>query len=210
MIDQYISSLLSGIAELKGIVEYQKLFCVRGFKKPDQPTLDYLGEKIQRCTRCDLNAERKEIVSEGGNPEADLMFVEDTPDIGKKSDILNLLIKILNAMGLKREDIFITSLIKCQPEYKKEPSQEEAACCEQFLSQQIDIIKPKVICIIGTLASQVLLNTCKSISRLRGKLYNYKNIKVMPTYHPELLLKNSDKKRDVWEDMKRIRAIINT
>ncbi|MGB2600306.1 MAG: uracil-DNA glycosylase, partial [Candidatus Omnitrophota bacterium] len=117
-----------------------------------------------------------------------------------------LLTKIIESVGLKREDVFIGNILKCRPPGNRNPLPDEIAACNSFLLKQIDIIKPKVICALGKFAAQTLLDTETPISRLRGKFYDYHGTKLMPTYHPAYLLRNLQGKKDVWADMKKIAA----
>ena len=150
-----------------------------------------------------------------GNPSADLMFVGEAP--GADEDIQGipfvgragqLLTKIIEAIELRREDVYIANVIKCRPPENRNPDPDEVDTCEPFLFQQIDAIKPKVIVALGTFAAKALLKTQDSISRLRGRVYDYRGAKLIPTFHPAFLLRSPDRKRDVWEDMKKARAIL--
>ena len=168
------------------------------------------------CTRCKLHTlGRKQIVFGVGNPSADLMFVGEAP--GADEDIQGipfvgragqLLTKIIEAIDLRREDVYIANVIKCRPPENRNPDPDEVETCEPFLFQQIDVIKPKVIVALGTFAAKALLKTQDSISRLRGRIYDYRGAKLIPTFHPAFLLRSPDRKRDVWEDMKKVRAIL--
>jgi uracil-DNA glycosylase len=171
---------------------------------------------IGDCTRCKLHAQgRTQIVFGVGNPEADLMFVGEAP--GADEDIQGipfvgragqLLTKIIEAIDLKREDVYIANVIKCRPPGNRNPEQDEVETCEPFLFQQIDIIKPKVIVALGKFGAQTLLRTLDPISRLRGRVYNYRGAKLIPTFHPAYLLRNPSSKREVWEDMKLVRRLL--
>ena len=173
--------------------------------------------EIGDCTRCKLHTQgRKQIVFGVGNPEADLMFVGEAP--GADEDIQGipfvgragqLLTKIIEAIDLKRDDVYIANVIKCRPPGNRNPEQDEVETCEPFLFQQIDIVKPKVIVALGTFATKTLLRTQDPISRLRGRVYDFRGAKLIPTFHPAYLLRNPSSKREVWEDMKRVRAILN-
>ena len=110
--------------------------------------------------------------------------------------------KMLGAMGLERGDVYITNILKCRPPQNRNPRPDELETCLPFLERQIEAIRPDFICALGTFAAQTLLGTTTPISRLRGRFHEYKGIKVLPTYHPAYLLRNPEKKRDVWEDMK--------
>jgi uracil-DNA glycosylase len=170
------------------------------------------------CTRCKLHGlGRKQIVFGVGNPNADLMFVGEAP--GGDEDIQGipfvgragqLLTKIIEAIGLAREDVYIANVIKCRPPQNRNPEQDEVDTCEPFLFQQVDVIKPKVIVALGTFAARALLRTLDPISRLRGRVYDYRGAKLVPTFHPAYLLRNPASKRDVWEDMKLVRELLKT
>ena len=116
-----------------------------------------------------------------------------------------LLTKIINSINLTREDVYITNIIKCRPPKNRNPEPDEIKRCEPFLLKQLDAIKPKIICALGTFAAQTLLNTDEKISRLRGRFIPYRNTTLIATFHPAFLLRNPQRKRDVWEDMKMIR-----
>ena len=168
------------------------------------------------CTRCKLHTlGRRQIVFGVGNPQADLMFVGEAP--GADEDIQGepfvgragqLLTKIIEAIGLKREDVYIANVIKCRPPQNRNPEPDEVEQCEPFLFRQIDVIKPKVIVALGKFAAQSLLKTTEPITRIRGREYRYRDAILMPTYHPAYLLRNPSSKREVWEDMKRVRELL--
>jgi DNA polymerase len=174
--------------------------------------------EIGDCTRCKLHTQgRRQIVFGVGNPDADLMFVGEAP--GADEDIQGipfvgragqLLTKIIEAIDLKREDVYIANVIKCRPPGNRNPEQDEVETCEPFLFQQIDIIKPKVIVALGTFAARALLRTLDPISRLRGRVYDYRGAKLIPTFHPAYLLRNPSSKREVWEDMKLVRRLLQS
>ncbi|HTM02595.1 MAG TPA: uracil-DNA glycosylase [Vicinamibacterales bacterium] len=170
------------------------------------------------CSRCKLHTlGRKQVVFGVGNPNADLMFVGEAP--GADEDIQGepfvgragqLLTKIIEAIGLKREDVYIANVIKCRPPGNRNPEPDEVEQCEPFLFRQVDTIKPKVIVALGKFAAQCLLRTDTPITRIRGKEFAYRDAILMPTYHPAYLLRNPSAKRDVWEDMKRVRSILSS
>jgi uracil-DNA glycosylase len=174
--------------------------------------------EIGDCTRCKLHAQgRRQIVFGVGNPEADLMFVGEAP--GADEDVQGipfvgragqLLTKIIEAIGLKREDVYIANVIKCRPPGNRNPEQDEVDTCQPFLFQQIDVIRPKVIVALGTFAGRALLRTLDPISRLRGRVYDYRGAKLIPTFHPAYLLRNPASKREVWEDMKVARTLLTS
>jgi len=168
------------------------------------------------CTRCKLHTlGRKQVVFGVGNPNADLMFVGEGP--GADEDIQGepfvgragqLLTKIIEAINLRREDVYIANVIKCRPPNNRNPEPDEVAQCEPFLFRQIDTVKPKVIVALGKFAAQCLLRTNEPITRIRGREFKYRDAILMPTYHPAYLLRTPSAKREVWEDMKRVRAIL--
>jgi DNA polymerase len=168
------------------------------------------------CTRCKLHTlGRRQVVFGVGNPNAELMFVGEGP--GAEEDIQGepfvgragqLLTKIIEAIGMSRADVYIANVIKCRPPQNRNPEPDEVEKCEPFLFRQIETIKPKVIVALGKFAAQSLLKTTEPITRLRGREYKYRDAILMPTYHPAFLLRNPSSKRDVWEDMKRVRAIL--
>jgi len=168
------------------------------------------------CSLCKLHTlGRKQVVFGVGNPSADLMFVGEAP--GADEDIQGepfvgragqLLTKIIEAIGMKRSDVYIANVIKCRPPGNRNPEPDEVERCEPFLFRQVDIIKPKVIVALGKFAAQSLLRTTEPITRLRGREYKFRSAILMPTFHPAYLLRNPSSKREVWEDMKRVRAIL--
>ena len=179
-------------------------------------TLHVIREEIGDCTRCKLHAQgRTQIVFGVGNPDANLMFVGEAP--GADEDIQGipfvgragqLLTKIIEAIGLTRDQVYIANVIKCRPPGNRNPDPDEVETCEPFLFQQIDAIRPRVIVALGTFAAKALLKTQDPISRLRGRVYDFRGAKLIPTFHPAFLLRSPDRKRDVWEDMKKVRALL--
>jgi DNA polymerase len=186
------------------------------FARSSLETLVAIREDIGDCTRCKLHAlGRQQIVYGVGNPDANLMFVGEAP--GADEDIQGipfvgragqLLTKIIEAIGLKRDDVYIANVIKCRPPGNRNPDPDEVEACEGFLFRQIDSIRPKVIVALGTFAAKALLKTQDPISRLRGRVYDYRRAKLVPTFHPAFLLRSPERKRDVWEDMKKVRSIL--
>jgi DNA polymerase len=174
-------------------------------------------EDIGDCTRCKLaGLGRTQVVFGVGNPDADLMFVGEAP--GADEDIQGvpfvgragqLLTKIIEAINLKRDDVYIANVIKCRPPQNRNPEPDEIETCEPFLFRQIDIIKPKVIVTLGKFAAQCLLRTDAPISRLRGRIFDYRDAKLVPTFHPAYLLRNPASKREVWEDMKLVKQLLS-
>lgn len=181
------------------------------------PDLDAILADIgPDCSRCKLHTlGRRQIVFGVGNPNADLMFVGEAPGADEDEQGVpfvgragQLLTKIIEAMGLTRDDVYIANVIKCRPPGNRNPEPDEIAECEPFLFRQIDAIKPKVIVALGTHAAKTLLKTDLPISRLRGQFFDYRGAKLLPTFHPAFLLRSPDRKRDVWEDMKKVKAVL--
>ena len=168
------------------------------------------------CSRCKLHAlGRRQIVFGVGSPQADLMFVGEAP--GGDEDIQGipfvgragqLLTKIIEAIGLTRDQVYIANVIKCRPPGNRNPEPDEVERCEPFLFRQIDAVSPKVIVALGTFAAKTLLKTQDPISRLRGRVYDFRGAKLIPTFHPAFLLRSPERKRDVWDDMKKARALL--
>jgi uracil-DNA glycosylase len=193
----------------------QEVHEVRLFSSSSE-VLQAIREDIGDCTRCKLHTlGRKQIVFGVGNPNADLMFVGEAP--GADEDIQGepfvgragqLLTKIIEAIGMKREDVYIANVIKCRPPANRNPEPDEVEQCEQFMFRQVDTIRPKVIVALGKFAAQALLRTNDPITRMRGREYKYRGAVLMPTYHPAYLLRTPSAKREVWEDMKRVREIL--
>jgi uracil-DNA glycosylase family 4 len=175
------------------------------------PTLEEIRTELGDCKRCKLHRTRRTIVFGEGNKKAKLMFigegpgyeedVQGRPFVGKAGQLLT---KIIQSIHLEREQVYIANIIKCRPPQNRNPEPDEIASCSPFLMKQVQAIQPKIICALGTFAAQTLLQTDAKISSLRGRTFDLKGIKLLPTYHPAFLLRNPDKKREVWEDMKKI------
>jgi DNA polymerase len=176
-----------------------------------------LRYELGDCTRCVLHTlGRRQVVFGVGNPNAELMFVGEAP--GADEDLQGepfvgragqLLTRIIEAIGLKRSDVYIANVIKCRPPNNRNPDPVEVATCQPFLFRQIDIIRPKVVVALGTFAAHALLGTDAPISRLRGRVHYFRGgARLIPTFHPAFLLRSPDRKRDVWEDMKKVRALL--
>jgi uracil-DNA glycosylase len=190
---------------------------VRVFTSSAEALASLRGEIGPDCQRCKLHTlGRRQVVFGVGHPDADLMFVGEAP--GADEDIQGepfvgragqLLTKIIEAIGLKRSDVYIANVIKCRPPGNRNPEPDEVERCEPFLFRQIDIVKPKVIVALGKFAAQSLLKTNDPITRMRGREYRFRSATLIPTFHPAYLLRNPSSKREVWEDMKRVRAILS-
>ena len=190
-----------------------------GWGKGDTRTLpeDLLGIRgdLGDCTRCPLHEGRKHIVFGAGDPHARLVFVGEGP--GHDEDLQGepfvgaagqLLTRIIEAMNLTRDQVYICNVVKCRPPGNRNPLPLEIATCLPFLKRQIAAIGPEVVCALGNVAARTLLNTGESISRMRGRFHDrvdgLEGIRVMPTYHPAFLLRNAGKKREAWEDVQQI------
>jgi DNA polymerase len=179
-------------------------------------TLEIIRADLGDCTRCKLHRlGRRQIVYGVGSPSAELMFIGEAP--GHDEDVQGipfvgragqLLTKIIEAIDLKREDVYIANVIKCRPPENRNPEGDEVASCEPFLFRQVQVIRPSVIVALGTFAAQALLRTNDPISRLRGKVFHYGDARLIPTFHPAYLLRSPERKREVWEDMKKVRALL--
>jgi len=185
---------------------------------PASEALPAIREDIGDCTRCKLHRlGRNQVVFGVGNPDADLMFIGEAP--GADEDVQGepfvgragqLLTRIIEAINLRREDVYIANVIKCRPPQNRNPEPDEVETCEPFLFRQIDAVKPRVIVALGKFAAQTLLRTSEPISRLRGRVCDYRGAKLIPTFHPAYLLRNPSSKRQVWEDMKLASGFLRT
>ena len=173
--------------------------------------------QIDDCTKCDLHINRKNIVIGDGNLDSKVMFIGEAP--GEEEDNKGLpfvgragqlLTKMLVSINLKREDVYIANIVKCRPPNNRVPLPLEVQKCYPYLDMQIDIIRPRLIVTLGAPATQTLLKTKQSISQMRGRFYKYeKNIRIFPTFHPAFLLRNPNKKREAWEDLKVISKFLS-
>ena len=222
--DENINELISN---LKTYLEYLKGMGIVSLPasemKADEPiqshiiTLADVRKELGDCKRCKLHRGRKTIVFGEGNEKATLMLigegpgydedVQGRPFVGKAGQLLT---KILQSINLPREEVYIANIIKCRPPQNRNPEPDEIQSCNPFLMKQIGVIQPKIICALGTFSAQTLLKTDTKITALRGKFFDLEGIKVIPTYHPAFLLRNPDKKREVWEDMKKIVELIGS
>ena len=184
---------------------------------PSTETFEQIHAEIGDCTRCPLHLERTHVVHTEGNRKARLMFVGEAP--GADEDIQarpfvgragQLLTKIIEAIGLKREEVLIGNVNRCRPPGNRAPTTEEATTCKPYLLREIAIVQPEVIVVLGNTAMKNLLDTREGITRLRGRFQDYKGIKVMPTFHPAYLLRDPSKKRETWEDLKMVRDYLES
>ena len=196
-------------AQRKLGLEYTDIQWPESPAPPRLPTLTAVREELGECTRCKLHSYRTQIVFGVGNPKGRLVFVGEAPGadedaqgepfVGRAGQLLT---KIILAMGMQREDVYICNIIKCRPPNNRTPESDEILACSPFLLKQLQAIGPQFICALGGPAAQTLLQTKEPISRLRGKFYDFHGIPLLPTYHPAFLLRNPYEKKTVWEDMK--------
>jgi len=205
------------VDQLKAHLQYQKalgITAVFSQQKTKVPlSLDEIRREMGECTRCRLHKGRHHLVFGEGNPRALLVFVGEAPGrdedlqgrpfVGKAGELLT---RIIEAISLTRKEVYITNILKCRPPNNRDPKLDEISTCFPFLIKQLETIKPKIICALGTFAAQTILRTENKISSLRGFFHNYHDVMLMPTYHPAFLLRNPQFKKHVWEDMKMIKA----
>ena len=184
---------------------------------PSTETFEEIHSEVGDCTRCPLYRERTHVVHTEGNRKARLMFVGEAP--GADEDIQarpfvgragQLLTKIIEAIGMKREEVLIGNVNRCRPPGNRAPTTEEASMCKPFLLREIAVVQPEVIVVLGNTAMKNLLDTKEGITKLRGRFQDYKGIKVMPTFHPAYLLRDPSKKRETWEDLKKVRDYLDS
>lgn len=227
--DQNFKTELADLTRaLRGWVKYQGDLGVRGFPRgevnpgdeEDMPigakllTLEDVRKELGDCKACiSLCEGRNKIVFGEGAEDADLMFIGEAPGadedcqgrpfVGRAGQLLT---KIISAMKLERENVYIANVLKCRPPKNRDPNPDEAEACEPILIKQIQVIKPKVIVALGKISTQLLLKTKSPIGALRGKFHDYHGIPLMPTYHPAALLRDPSRKKTVWDDMKLVMA----
>lgn len=209
------------VADLKSYLEYLKGMGIEALPvseirsdediRSEVTSLEEIRKELGDCKRCKLHRTRRTIVFGEGNPKTKLMFIGEGPGydediqgrpfVGKAGQLLT---KIIQSINLPREEVYITNIIKCRPPQNRNPEPDEIQNCHPFLVKQIHAIQPKIICALGAFAAQTLLKTDVKITSLRGRSYDLSGIKVFPTYHPAYLLRNPERKKEVWEDMKQI------
>lgn len=178
----------------------------------DKPSaLKLIRADIGDCTRCRLHKGRTNLVFGVGNVNADLMFVGEGPGadedakgepfVGRAGQLLN---NMISAMGIKREDVYIANVVKCRPPQNRTPEKDECDTCSPFLMRQIDVIKPKVIVALGAVAAKNLLAVNDSMSNLRGRWYDFRDSKLLVTYHPAYLLRDPRQKKEAWKDLQMV------
>jgi uracil-DNA glycosylase family 4 len=176
-------------------------------------TLDAIRADIGDCQRCKLASTRTTIVFGSGNPNAEIVFVGEAPGYEEDQQGLpfvgeagRLLTRIIESIGITREDAYICNILKCRPPNNRNPEPDEVLVCSPFLKRQIAAIRPKIVCCLGKFAAQTMLQSGAPISKLRGEFHDIDGMRIIATFHPAYLLRSPEKKREVWEDMKQIRA----
>jgi uracil-DNA glycosylase family 4 len=186
-----------------------------GMANGERPTLDQIRRELGDCQRCKLCSTRKNIVFGSGNPRAELVFVGEGP--GETEDLQGvpfvgaageLLTKMIEAMGFRRDDVYICNVVKCRPPGNRNPEPDEIAACEPFLRAQLAAIQPKVVVALGKFAAQTLLRDSTPITRMRGNWRTYEGIQLMPTFHPAYLLRSPAEKRKAWEDLQAVMKVL--
>jgi DNA polymerase len=198
----------------KKAVEEPSLFIDKKDAWENAANLDYLNSLICNCTKCDLHKGRNKFVFGVGNPKAEVMLIGEGPGaeedkqgepfVGRAGQLLN---DILKAINFTRQEVYIANIVKCRPPGNRTPFPEEMETCMPYLSKQIELIKPKLILCLGLTAATGLLKKKETLGKLRGKLFEFNDIKVMVTYHPAALLRNPNFKHDCWEDVKQFRKL---
>lgn len=185
--------------------------------EPSKESMEDIWRDIGECTRCGLCEGRTQVVNTHGNHKARLMFVGEAPGadedaqgkpfVGRAGQLLT---KIIEAIGMKREEVIIGNVNRCRPPGNRQPTLEEAAICRPFLFREIAAVQPDVIVVMGNTALRNLLEIREGITRVRGQFQDFRGIKVMPTFHPAYLLRDPSKKRETWEDLKKVRAYLDS
>ncbi|MEE8349113.1 MAG: uracil-DNA glycosylase [Acidobacteriota bacterium] len=180
--------------------------------KQPAPLLEEVQRELGDCQRCKLHSGRNQLVFGVGDPAADLMFVGEAPGADEDAQGIpfvgragQLLTKIIEAIDLSRDQVYIANILKCRPPANRDPEPDEVETCEPFLFQQIAAVQPKIVVALGKYAAQNLLDTQTPISKMRGDFVQFRNCWLLPTFHPSYLLRNPSAKRLVWEDMQKVR-----
>ena len=178
--------------------------------------LEAVRREALGCTACGLHKTRRNVVFNSGSGTVPLVFVGEAPGanedaqgeafVGRAGELLT---KIIAAIGIDRQDVYICNVLKCRPPGNRNPAPEEIRTCAPFLTRQLEILKPRVICTLGLFATQYLLDMKVPIGKLRGRIFRYRNIPLLPTYHPAALLRNPNLKRTVWEDVQLLRKVLD-
>lgn len=185
-------------------------------QQPSGESLESIRTDLGDCRRCKLCSGRTHIVFGSGTSQTRLVFVGEGPGADEDAQGLpfvgaagQLLTKIIEAIQLTRDQVYICNVVKCRPPSNRTPEEDEVAACSPFLFRQIESIRPQVICCLGAVATQTVLGTKMTVGKLRGRFHDYRGIQVMPTWHPAYLLRNPAAKRDVWDDVKKVKAFLD-
>jgi uracil-DNA glycosylase family 4 len=213
--EQTVSKEPGIIEDLKALLEYYRALGIESLEvelPKAETTLEDLRSEIGECVRCKLSKHRNSLVFGEGSPEARLMFIGEAP--GREEDLQGrpfvgeagmLLTKLIEKMGLKRDDVYIANIIKCRPPMNRDPEEDEVTSCRSFIERQIDLIGPEVIVTLGRIALQTLMeNPGLKITQVRGHFAEFRGIPVMPTFHPAYLLRNPKDKWLTWSDMQKV------
>jgi len=184
---------------------------------PDRPTLEEIRQEMGDCRRCKLGKGRTNLVFGEGSPQARLMFIGEAPGaeedrqgrpfVGEAGQVLN---NMLHKLGLKREDVYITNIVKSRPPGNRDPEADEVEACLPFLIKQIESIQPQVIVTLGKIATNNLLDINEPITKIRGQWRKFKGIKVMPTFHPSYLQRFPKERKKTWQDMQQVMEYLAT
>ena len=208
------SEIVTEKVSIKKVNEEPELFADSKENWETTQTLDDLNRLICNCTKCDLHKGRNKFVFGVGNPKADVLLIGEGPGaeedkqgepfVGRAGQLLN---DILKAINFTRQEVYIANIVKCRPPGNRTPLPNEMDSCLPYLVKQIELIKPKLILCLGLVAAGALLKKKDSLGKMRGKIFEFNNVKVMVTYHPAALLRNPAFKRDCWEDVKAFRKL---
>lgn len=202
---------------LRKRLETERLMGVDALMRRPGPEAELraIEQEVMACTKCPLHLERTQGVFARGKPRADLMFVGEAPGADEDRTGIpfvgaagKLLDKMIQAMGLGRDDVYVTNILKSRPPGNRDPLPAEVEACFPYLRRQIELIRPKIICTLGRPAANALLNTNRSMGELRGRWHFYEGIALLPTYHPAYLLRSPGQKRLAWEDLKIVMAAL--
>jgi uracil-DNA glycosylase family 4 len=222
------NELLKLVRQAREYLQWLERGGIHGMPKRDKPSVSVakgsvspigaeglaaVREELGDCMRCKLSGGRKNLVFGVGHPEAALVFVGEAPGadedrtgepfVGAAGQLLS---KMIEAMGLSRDEVYICNIIKCRPPGNRNPEPDEIAACEPFLKRQLAALRPRIIVCLGKFAAQCLLRSEAPVSKLRGQFQTYEGIQLMPTYHPAFLLRNPASKREVWSDLQQVMA----
>lgn len=193
------------------------LFAESGPASVRDSSLEEVRNDLGDCQRCKLCQDRTHIVFGAGNPRARLVFVGEGPGVEEDRKGLpfvgragQLLTKMIEAIQMRRDEVYICNVVKCRPPKNRTPLEDEIAACSPFLVRQLAVLQPEVICCLGLTAAQTLLQVRTPIGRLRGKMHSFRGARLVATYHPAYLLRNPAAKREVWEDLKQIRSLLSS